>query len=69
MVVDGANGRYVPPGDVAAMRRAIQEILADPDEATAMGRRGRDLVETHADVRVYAARIAEVVRWHLGAGR
>ena len=49
------------------MRRTIRDLLADPDHATAMGRRGRDFAEAHADVRVYAAKIAEVVRWHLDA--
>ena len=64
--VDEFIGRIT---EVSALRRAIQELLADPDAATAMGRRGRDLVETRADVRVYAARIAEIVRWHLGASQ
>ena len=69
VVVDGVNGRYVPPGDVAAMRRAIEELLADPDAAAAMGRRGRELVETRADVLLYADQIAEIVDWHLGIAR
>ena len=62
------TGLYVPPGDVAAMRRAIEKLLDDPEAAVAMGRRGRDFARTHADVRVYAARIADVVRSHLSAG-
>ena len=66
VVVDRENGLYVPPGDVAAMRRAIRELLADRESAAAMGRRGRQLVDSRADVRDYAARIAELVQWHLG---
>ena len=66
VVVDGETGRYVPPGDVAALRRAIEDLLADPDLAAAMGRRGRALVEQRADVRAYAAKFGEIVRWHLG---
>lgn len=69
VVVDGDNGRYVPPGDVAALRTALQDVLADPETAAAMGARGRDLVEKRADVRVYAATFAEIVRWHLGTAR
>ena len=69
VVVDGVNGRYVPPGDVAAMRTAIQDLLADPEAARAMAGRGRELTAVTADVRVYADRIADLVRWHLGVAR
>lgn len=65
VVVDGATGRYVPPGDVAAMRQAIQALLDDPLLAAEMGRQGRALVEERADVERYAAIFGEVVQRHL----
>ncbi len=41
-------GRVTPPGDAVALAGAIEELLADPAEADACGRRGRDHVEAHA---------------------
>ncbi|USG67139.1 glycosyltransferase family 4 protein [Brevibacillus ruminantium] len=38
-------GVLVNPQNVDAIARAIQELLDDPDEAQAMGRRGRSVVE------------------------
>ena len=35
------GGRTVTPGDPQALARAWEELLADPDEITAMGERGR----------------------------
>jgi glycosyltransferase involved in cell wall biosynthesis len=67
VVVDGENGRYVPPGDVAALRQAIEDLLADPERAEKMGGAGRALVEERADVRAYAATFASIAGWHLGA--
>ena len=41
IVVDGETGLIVPPGDDAALARAIVELSRDPDRAAAMGRAGR----------------------------
>ena len=43
-LVDGETGLLVSPGDTAALAQAIDRLLNDPAQATAMGRRGRELV-------------------------
>lgn len=65
VVVDGVHGRYVPAGDVAALREVIAGVLDDRPERVAMGRRGRELVVDRADVRTYADVVADLVSWHL----
>ena len=42
----GKSGLLVPKQDPDALAKAICEILADPEKAKAMGKRGRELVET-----------------------
>lgn len=41
VVVDGETGYLVEPGDTAGLRRRLEELLADPARAAAMGARGR----------------------------
>jgi phosphatidylinositol alpha-1,6-mannosyltransferase len=43
-VVDGHNGYLVEPGDVAALRRRLEDVLSDPGRARSMGAAGRQLV-------------------------
>ncbi|WP_239374840.1 glycogen synthase [Frankia sp. Cj5] len=46
VVDDGVTGLLVPPSDPAALAAAVNELLADPVRATAMGRAGRDRAVT-----------------------
>jgi glycosyltransferase involved in cell wall biosynthesis len=61
-LVDGETGVYVPPGDVPALRRAIERLLARPEEADDLGRAARRWAEDHASVERYATTFGELVR-------
>ncbi|OIR06778.1 N,N'-diacetylbacillosaminyl-diphospho-undecaprenol alpha-1,3-N-acetylgalactosaminyltransferase [mine drainage metagenome] len=59
IVIDGGNGLLVPPRDAPALAEAIGRLLADPGLRAAMGRRGRELVETEfSEERVVAQTLA-----------
>lgn len=51
ILIDGHNGLLVPPGDVPALCRAITRLLENPSLRVEMGRRGRDLVQSHFSLR------------------
>jgi glycosyltransferase involved in cell wall biosynthesis len=61
VLVDGRTGLYVPPGDPAALRAAIERLLDDPDYATQLGRAARADAEERFDVVQYAKGLAEQV--------
>jgi glycosyltransferase involved in cell wall biosynthesis len=42
LVVDGETGILVRPGDVEGLARALERVLADPDEAARLGAAGRE---------------------------
>jgi glycosyltransferase involved in cell wall biosynthesis len=58
---DGVNCRLVPPGDLAALQHAVSDLLADSEQAAALGVRARETVERHLTWRHYT----EAVRGHL----
>jgi glycosyltransferase involved in cell wall biosynthesis len=60
-IVEGVTGRYVEPGDATALRSAILEVLADHDRSARLGAAAREWALEHADVGVYARRLAEHV--------
>lgn len=55
LVVDGTTGILVPPGDAAALRRAIQRLLADPHLRARMGAEGRQRATAYSANVVVAA--------------
>lgn len=61
-IVDGETGVYVPPGDPAATRAAIQRLLANPEDIARIGNNARRFMETEAGLDVFVERVAESVR-------
>ena len=61
VVVEGRTGLYVPPGDPAALRAAIERLLANPEEAIELGRAARDDAVGRFDVVRYAKGLAAQV--------
>ena len=47
LVVDGETGIVVAPRDPAALRSALERLLADPDLRRKLGSAGRDRARTH----------------------
>ena len=47
LVVDGETGVLVPPGDVTALRKALERLLADPDLRARMGAAARERIRAH----------------------
>jgi glycosyltransferase involved in cell wall biosynthesis len=56
------TGLYVPPGDPAALRSAIEYLLSHPNEAREMGAAGRRLVEQHMTLDQFVVRVAGEVK-------
>ena len=56
IVVDGATGFLVPPGDTSAWATRVKKLLRDPAKAEAMGRRGRKRAEERFSLREMVAR-------------
>jgi len=65
MVADGESGLLVPPGDVAALRAAIERLLADPSLRERMGQAGRVRV-AHFKAGTVVPRIEQVYRDLIG---
>ena len=57
VVVAGETGLYVPPGDVQALRDAIQHLLRQPELAEEMGRNGRLRIEREMSLACYVVRL------------
>jgi len=69
VVRDRDNGLLVPPGDSQALGEAVLWLLDHPDEARALGARGRALVEREFSVRAMVAGNLRVYREVLGLAK
>ena len=61
IITHGEHGLFVPVGDPAALRAAIERLTANPDEAERMGRAGRALVEERHAMDRFVAHIVGIV--------
>ncbi|MGP4021823.1 glycosyltransferase [Actinomadura sp. 3N407] len=62
LMADGEHGRLVPADRPAELARAVRILLEYPEEAAAMGRRGRRRIEDHLTWARSRDRLAEVYR-------
>lgn len=62
LVREGETGLLVPPGDVQAMRQAIQQLLDDSAATERMGRAARATAEAQLTLDGWAAQVAAVTR-------
>jgi glycosyltransferase involved in cell wall biosynthesis len=60
VVVDGRTGLTVPPGDAAALARALCRLLTDAEERLRLGRAGREWVTEHFDQRQQVVRTQDL---------
>jgi glycosyltransferase involved in cell wall biosynthesis len=62
VIEDGVNGIYVPPGEPAALRAAIERLMGDPELTARLGAEARKTIEQRMTLDHWADRIARVVR-------
>ena len=67
IVVDGETGYLVPPGDVTALRQAIERLQSDPALRVAMGNAGRRRVKQFQS-REVVTRLESIYQRLVGAG-
>lgn len=61
-VIDGETGILVEPGNIQAMRDAIQYLLAHPSEAKRLGDNARQRIVQELNLESYVAQIAELLQ-------
>jgi glycosyltransferase involved in cell wall biosynthesis len=60
-VIDGETGILVEPGNIRAMREAIQFLLANPKEAERLGENARQRMLEELNLETYVKNIADVL--------
>jgi glycosyltransferase involved in cell wall biosynthesis len=60
-IIDGETGILVEPGNVQAMREAIQSLMANPKEAKRLGENGRQRILDELNLETYVGNIADVL--------
>ena len=66
---DGVNGLYVAPGDIDGWRRAIERLLASPEEAGRLAARARCDVEDAMSLDNWVDRLTRVIGEVASEGR
>jgi glycosyltransferase involved in cell wall biosynthesis len=69
VVMEGETGLYVPVGKPAALRAAIERLLANPEEARRLGQAGRRRVEEDLNLDRYVERLGCSLRAVLSEAR
>ncbi|MFM8552511.1 MAG: glycosyltransferase [Nitrospiraceae bacterium] len=69
IVVPGDTGLLVPPGDPEALAKAIQDLLAHPEQAKKLGRQGRQWAAAKFSVDVMVGRHQALYESLVGAER
>ena len=62
VVIDGLNGRIIPPNDPAALAEAILDFYNNPGQLRIMGENGRKRVAENFTWEHYRKRLAEAYR-------
>lgn len=65
VVTDRREGFVVPRGDAHTMARKVCQLLDDPELRAAMGRRGRETVETRFSTQIMGQNLLNVYEWCL----
>lgn len=60
-IINGETGILVEPGNVGAMRDAIQSLLANPKEAKRLGENARQRIMDELNLETYVKNIADVL--------
>jgi glycosyltransferase involved in cell wall biosynthesis len=68
LVEDNASGVVIPPGDAAALARAILALQRQPEWAQELGRRGRERIAERFSIRATIAQTAALYRELVGGG-
>jgi glycosyltransferase involved in cell wall biosynthesis len=68
LVVQGETGVLVPPGDSAALGRALRELVASAELRQRMGSAGRRRIEERASLRGYGEALGALIREVAGRG-
>lgn len=72
VVRDAGAGVVTPPQDAGALADAVGALIADPDRARELGRRGRRHVEEHLSRQVVSRRLEQALETAMscaGAGK
>ena len=62
LVRDGETGRLIPPGDLAGLLDALEELIAAPDKRLNYGGNARALVQRDHDAAKNSTRIVSILR-------